>query len=498
MPGASRWATVEPYLDTTLYAHVFGEDRTRVQAYDLYDEVYWTSPDTFRLTMRDQEGDPIYVPAGRKVVETANRYLANGMEVVADAEFGTDAERRDATAFFIDFARRERLYSKFAANKRKGLIKGDWLWHVWADPERPEGMRVSIGALDPATYFPERNEAGDIVAVHLVEPTLDPEGKPLTRRLTYAKETGLGGPSGILVSDATYDPEEWGQPDTDMPLGRRVQTFRMEESLPPEITAIPVYHVPNVFDADDPWGSSEMRGIERLMSAINQAITDEDLALVLEGIGFYATTAGAPIDEATGEVKPWTIAVGRVVELPPGTDFKRVTGATSVTPYMEHLKYLHDRVDDATDTSDVSRVDVAVAESGIALTLRMAPLLARMAEKEIVVTDVTVNLLYDLRTWFMAYEGLRGLEAVRWVPRYGPKLPVNREEVFEQVLRMATGENPLISGTEARRLLAGIGDDFTDETTLVTQILQEQSDLASVRADAEAMRMGLEVGEPSV
>lgn len=486
-----HWATIAPLLNQINFSgFVTGDDRWRLGAYDLYDWIYWTREDSFKLLMRGQEGVPVLIPSGRSVVETAQRYAANDLAIIADPLFGTEAQRTAGMGVLTDFIRRERLYSKFSANKRNGLKRGDWLWHITADDTRPDGTRLSINALHPGTFFPEFDETdpSQMIAVHLVEAVAPFNGKPAVRKLTYAKTSGTGGPSTIALIDGIYAGDSWGQPGTDMKDGMPLQ-LDTSLVLPDSILSFPVYHIANGL-SDDDWGYSEMAGIERLMAAINQGITDEELALVLEGLGVYWTDSGSPVDEETGDDEPWTLGPGRVVEVPKGGTFGRVSGNGSIQPYMDHLRYLHDQIDEATGTSDVTRgrADVQVAESGIALSIRMAPLIARMTEKELIVTDVMTNMLFDLRGWFAAYEPTlaSAVDPIRWLPTYGSKIPTNRAEQFKNIIDMYTATPvPIISGVEARLQLSAIGFNFSaDDTEMLAQIIQEQSNFAAQMASA--------------
>lgn len=486
MVDLGHWATIRPFLrEALLPAYAQGEDRIRLGAYDIYEAIYWTAPEAYQITMRGQESQPIFVPSGRQIVDIAQQYMAPGLSVIEDPEFGSDGERADAKLFFSEFAKRERFYSKFSSAKLYGLMRGDWVWHVFADPAKPEGSRVSIYPIHPGTYFPEFLDDGiTIIAVNLVEPTLDAKGDPAVNVLRYEKATSDSGPSEIIVSDIQYKADAWGQPGTDMPL--EINVVNEEEFvLPDQITAIPVYHVQNLYDTTVPWGSSEMRGIERLMRGINQAITDEEVALTLEGIGVYVTDAGTPIDEDSGDETAWEIAPGRVIERPIGTTFERVQGIQSLEPYVQHLAYLHRQIDETAGANDITKgsFEVTVAESGIALALKMAPLLSRMTEKEISVTDVTTQMLYDLRNWFSVYEPL-DLEAIRWVPRYSEKLPVNKARSFDQVMSMYGAKPPIISGAEVRRMLTRIGYTFSDEGTLEAEIGEDMMKTAEAEASA--------------
>jgi hypothetical protein len=209
----------------------------------------------------------------------------------------------------------------------------------------------------------------------------------------------------------------------------------------------------------------------------------------LDGIGVYITDAGSPLDDE-GEEIPWTVAVGHILELPEGKMFQRVQGVGSIQPYIDHVRYLHDMIDSTTGANDITRgrADVAVAESGIALSLRMGPVLARMVEKELIITDRLRQMFFDLRNWFIAYEGLNGVEDIRWFPTYTDKLPVNKDKVFEQVMTMLGAKPPVISVMEARRILTKVGYVFSEEATLTGEIT---NDMRMV-ADVESVRLGLE------
>jgi hypothetical protein len=132
--------------------------------------------------------------------------------------------------------------------------------------------------------------------------------------------------------------------------------------------------------------------------------------------------------------------------------------------------------------------DVSVAESGIALAIRMNPLLAHIGEEELVITDVDTQMLFDLRRWFDAYEGLN-LENIRWATTYGDKLPINKNQVFANVITMLTSVPPLISTAEARRMLTGIGYTFSEERIINQELGADQQRTA----DAGAVRLSTEL-----
>lgn len=497
-----QYSTAKPLL-SALPAWINSEfDQKRIAAYQLYEEIYWTAPESFKLETRGQDAFPIYVPAGRIIVETMNRYLANAMTVTVDPEFGSDTEKALANQVMTDLVRRERFYSRFAANKRYGIIRGDWLWHLYADPLRPPGARISIFPIDPASYFPILNpdNLDEIIGAHIVDQFLGEgeqgleKGKAYIRRLTYRKATEAGGPSPITAEDAIYEVDAWGGPNMDEKIVKQISTVHQ---LPPPIDSLPIYHIQNFFEPGSPWGSSEMRGLERIMAAVNQTISDEDLTLAMDGLGVYATNAGQPIDPDTGEDAGWNLGPARVVEVPHESFFNRVSGTGSVTPYQDHLAYLHEQIDLATGGGQIARgrvTDVQVAESGVAMLIELAPIINLAVEKEQVVTDVMTNMLFDLAKWYVAYEGSAFnslMEVTRWVPAYGPKIPPNDQKQFDNIMAMVV--NKVIPMEVAWDMLRTLGYELPENTEMMGKLLSETQATATVEADAMATRINGEI-----
>lgn len=473
-------------------AWVSGDDKYRLGAYNLYEQIYWSKPEAFKLVQRGTESTPIYIPAAKQIVETLHRYLASNMTIIPDPALGSDLERGNALSIINVLFRREKFYSKFVSNKRFGIIRGDWMWHLFADDTKTQGSRMSIFALDPGSYFPVFNPENldEIIGCHLVEETVEAE-KPAVFRLTYRKTTGKSGPSPISTESAVFEAMAWGQPGTDMEE-KLMRVVKPVTNLPNPIDQLPVYHIPHFLEPGTLWGSSEMRGVERLLAAINQGISDEELTLALDGLGLYSTTAGQPID-AQGDPIGWDLGPSRVVEIPEGANFQRVSGVTSVSPYQEHLKYLHEQVDSSSSQPAIAKgiVDVSVAESGIALAIQLGPMLAHAEEKEQIVTDIMTNMLYDLRNWFTAYEGIN-LGDVVWIPTYGDKIPINHKQKFAEIIAMLTTPVPLVSTQWARMELTKLGYTFPDDTELIGQIVEEKMVVGSVEADPFGERTGQE------
>lgn len=486
-----QWSTVKPLLGALPAWIADEQEKQRIAAYALYEAMYWGNPGAFKLSWRGSEDKSIYVPSGRVIVETLNRYLAAKVDFVVDPLFGTPQAQLLATQVMTDLKRRERLLSRFNSNKRYGIIRGDWMFHIFADPLREPGAKISIFGVDPASVFPiwNPNNVDEVIGYHIAEMTLDSEGTQRIRRTTYRKQTGMGGPSPIDVTDELYPVDKWGGPGMDAE-DPSVEVITPPQTLPSPIDQLPIYHIQNFAEPGSIFGSSEMRGLERLMAAINQGISDEELTLALDGLGVYATDAGTPVNDE-GEEIGWNLGPGRVVELPEGKIMTRISGTASVAPVQEHLAYLHAVMEEAVGVNGAAKgkVDVTVAESGIALLLELAPLLAVVEEKEQIVTDVMTNMLFDLPKWFVAYEGGSFnslMNETRWIPAYGDKIPQNRAAEVTELMGLAAAQPQIVPMSYVRQRLRLLGfDDLPTEEEVQALILAEQ--------DAQGARVAAEV-----
>lgn len=499
-PGVfTPYSTISSYFGV-LPSWVAPEDQERIAAYQTYEEIYWNHPETFKLVLRGTENKPIYVPSGRIIVETANRFVGKGLRWVADPLLGTPGDQAAIMAAFNSLFRRETFGSKYNSNKRYGIMRGDWVFHITADDTKLAGSRISIHAVDPGSYFKlmetevwpndPRSSSTRVAKVHLVDQFVNAAGKDLIRRQTYEKLEPGG--TQIQTSTSVFEPDKW---------------FKAEEKgliaelppklLPPEITSIPVYLIKNFDEPGNPFGSSEMRGLERLMAGINQAVSDTDMALALEGLGLYTTESEGPVDDDGNEVD-WIIGPGRVVENV--RDFKRVNGVSSVKPSQDHVMLLDRFMKEASGTPDaaVGMIDVQIAESGVALALKMAPIISKAEEKDQIILDVLAQMSYDLSTmWFPSYEGTRFGDA-QLIPVLNPsdKLPKNRKAVLDEVINMMMTDPPILSSSTAREILQReIGVAFSSDE--LTRIVQERAlsadPLTGSSADSDGDRMDSEL-----
>lgn len=438
-------------------------DAQRINAYQIYEQIYWNVPETFKLVMRGQDNsDPIYIPTARTIVDTTNRYVATSPGFLIDSDLGSPEDQETARRMFRMLFRRERFWSKFQANKLYGIMRGDWCWHIIGNDAKPLGRRIKIEPIDPAAYFPvtHPNDPDQIIAVHIVEQVMDSEGKVSIKRQTYQRGAdpinNNGSDTTIYNSIGLFDIEAW-QEMADSP----VQVVKPLTPLPPDITAIPVYHIRNIETPGDPYGSSELRGFERIMAAINQAVSDEELALALEGLGMYATDGGPPRDES-GRITDWVLGPGRVVEHKPGSKFSRINGISSVDPIQDHLRFMINSLKEASAIPDAAtgKVDVQVAESGIALMMQLQPLLAKREVREDPIADVHSQMFYDLRSWFKAYEQFETPCIAQ--PVFGDPLPENKDAEIERILKIV--ELQLADAEWGRTELAKYGYEFPTDT----------------------------------
>lgn len=465
-------------------------DAERIQSYQIYEQIYWNVPETFVLQQRGSDADPIYIPTGRTIIDTTNRYVAKDFGFMIDPDVGTPAGQLVLKNALTALFRRERFWSMFAANKRFGLMRGDWLFHVLANPSKPEGRRIDIETIDPGAYFPvyHPDDPNKLIAVYIAEQFVDPkDNKTYIKRQTYFKGSDPlendGSDTSIWNEVALYDPKSW----EDITVNPKTVINELTQ-LPSQITSIPVYHIRNFETPGDPFGSSELRGFERIIAGINQSISDEELALALEGLGMYATDGGPPRDE-TGNVTEWIMGPGNVVEHAKGSRFERVTGVGSVAPILDHVRFLIEQLNESSGTPDVAsgKVDVAVAESGISLVLQMGPMISKVSEKEQVITDVMRQMYYDLAYGFLpAYEGITTDAYAE--PSYGDVLPNDKAAQVAEVLAMVAGG---LADTEwGRTEIAQIrGYDFG--TDMAARILSEQAERAAA-IDPFAARMAAE------
>lgn len=472
----------------------------RINSYLAYEQLYWNIHEDYKLITRGtEESAAIYVPRPMTIVETHHRYVGTGMDYLLDEETGTPASRELGTQMMEAFFRRERVISKYTGAKRFGIMKGDWVFHLMADPNKPQGSRLRFASVQPEAYFPQYldDDPERLWKVHLVE-RFTREGKNFVRRLTYERtlvDNGAGSQtpgSPILWSLTEFPEAKWFVNDY---LGEEGVIIVPPTELPPDTPSIPVYHIPNFDEPGNRFGSSSLRGFERVLGGINQAVSDEDLALALMGLGVYATESTAQPRDPQGNAVPWTIWPGKVLQ--GATGLRKVEGITSIEPNQHHIGFLLNEIGLASGASAAATgsVDVSVAESGVALAMHLAPMLAMASEKDNVIEDVLTQLFFDLKAWFRMYEQADFTD-VDIVPVFGDKLPVNKTQEIANIAAMMSTEPPLMSAQTARTYLKErCGIEFADNEGDLVLMEREAITIASA-ASTPASPAGLPAADP--
>lgn len=447
-----------PYESASLYFQqgkapayaVTDEDKQRIQSYELYERIYWTQPNTFKVMQRGTDSYPIYLPSARKIIEACNRFLA------VDFGYLIEGAEEPQTLLIDSLFKRERFLTKFATQKRYGLIRGDALWHIVGDDTQEEGRRISIYELDPSTYFPimDPNNAEKRVGCHLVDVITDPQdpngSKKVARVQTYRKQE-----DGSISSEIN-DFEVGAWDDRNLPAKdiKKIRSVKPLFTLPAPITTLPVYALPNIrIPGPKPFGFSEIMGIERVFAAVTQAVSDEELSLAMAGLGVFWTTAGPPKNEA-GQIVPWDIGPARMLEIAKDTEIGRLGGITSVQPMIDHMNFILDETQGGVGVPDIAagKVSVEIAESGISLQLQLSPLLAKNAEKEGVMIERYDEMFYDLmHGWLPAYEGTDAATEAALLAVAGDPTPRNRKAEIDELFAAVAAK--VISVKEAREIL---------------------------------------------
>lgn len=484
-PGVwTQYSTIEPLLGT-LPGWVPALDKQRVASYLKYDQIYWSAEEGFQEILRGDNENPIFLPTARTLTNTLDRYTAPKFSYRVE---GTGTPVQVAQLAFETLFKREKFTSLFNGFKLEGGKLGDALLHMVADKSKPLGRRLSLYKVDPASYFPvyDVEDPYRIVKVHLAEQVVE-GGDTLVSRLTYEKVTAEDGSSIILRSHGLFETEKWWE------LTKPKVVVLPEEQLDSLIQSIPVYHYKNG-DPTQPFGSSDMRGLESVFLGVSQSISDEDLTLAMEGLGMYATDGPGPVD-AQGNETEYVTGPARVLTNAPG--LRRVTGAGSVTPYGDHIDRLEQSAYGSVGASDVALGKDTSAEAGIALQIRLGPIMATTGKKDDELVELFTQFFYDLQFWLQVYEelpmiGPEGVPLATVVPTIGQKMPVNLTEVIAQVVALRNCVPPVISLRTSHTLLRAAGMDLPDdeldvlatEATAVLDPLLEPDPALDVATDA--------------
>lgn len=490
MTEQNQWSTTKPYVGTEISAMTWipSEERARLAAYFQYDDMYWNDPRQFALRVLEGE-EPVYIPNARQVVNITAHYLLKGLQITCTV---------DSTKKVLnDFLKREAFYSRFNEAKVTGVARGDWVFHLTANPAKPGGTRLSLNAVEPMDVFPiwDEDNPGKMIGCHLAVAYLppvetDPEQKTRLRRLTYREEL-VNGQKRISREEGIYvlDNTAW-LTGAETGKVKKISTIIPLGLLDSRITTIPVYWFKNQHWGGDDYGSSELRGMERLTEVISQASTDVAGALSLEGLGVYATDGGRPVaDNGQGELveTDWDVAPGKVMEVPSGAYFRRVDGVGSITPAIDNIEYLEKKIYRALGLSDVAlgEVDAMVAQSGIALAIKFLPTLARIESRDQAGLDRLTQLFFDWKTWHEVFE--QQPLAGDIVPTIGDKLPMDRTARLNELNNMR--DRKIITAQYYRDEMEKLGYEFPDDIEDQLKAESEQAFQDQIRNMMAAAQM---------
>jgi len=429
------------------------DDRKRLMSYELYEDMYHNRPEHIRISVRGEEDDDdsieIYLPSAKKNVEAVKRFLAKNYQVIPDPNTQPSDNAIEVGLSLENLFKRERFKSKFNNFVRYGLIKGDALFHIQGDDTKRPGKRLSILELKPEHYFPiEHPVTGNMLGCYIVDIIKNPRNSPATwahrsdmvvRRQTYLKvySEDPEDPVRIMSDLALYELGAWDErvlPKKDI---HKIEQIRDPFILPDGINQLPVYHWKNNAPTGSTFGMSQLAGSETIVNAINQSISDEDLTLIMQGLGVYWTDAAPPMDNNGDEVE-WEISPRSVVQVASGGQFGRVSGISSIQPFGDHINKLEEAMQQAIGVPDlaVGIVDATIAESGIALALKFGPLISQNAEKELDLIDISDQLIYDLVSgWLPAYEGIDS-EGVVFVSKFDDPMPRNKSKELADLMQI--------------------------------------------------------------
>jgi len=474
-------------------------DAARVQSYFLYERMYWNHPETFKIKQRGANTNSIYLPSAKGIVEARNRFLGRDFDILISPNRGTPDQQITTNAAFQKLFRRELFWTKYAAQKRFGLIWGDTIWHITADPAKPEGSRISLHDVHPSRYFPisAANDDSRVIGCHIIDVVKDPRDakKTVHRRQTYRRmnpDDPLADTAGQISTElALFEFGKWDDRDPENEV-KKIQQLTPPTPLDPRITSIPVYHIRNTWDSGTQFGSSSIRGIETVLNAANQAVSDEDLALAFNGLGMYWTDAPPPRD-AAGNPTAWPMGPAKMAEVPAGKQVGRLGGIDNLDSSLNHIRFVLESAQQGAGVPDIAagKVDVTVAESGIALAMQLAPLIAANEELEGAMLGVYDHMLYDLANmWFPVYEAMTETMECEVTSVVDDPMPVDKDKEIERITALKAAG--LISAEEARAMVAKLGIKL--DSGGMDQIINEEQRKAA-NADPFANRFQSELDQ---
>jgi hypothetical protein len=490
-------------------------DKLRLKVYDLYEDIYINSTFQLSLVLRGDDQTPLLIPTGKKIIETVNRFLGVHVDYLVEGQ-GDEGSQSDLDDWFKDWFKREAFPAKFESTKRWGLTRGDAILYLYADATKDPGERVSICEIDPRQVFEIEDIQGYVVGYHMIDLVRDwrepDQVKHIVRRRTFRKSIDEYGKviklSPVTMELGFFELNEWDDRDDDNVVTEvtdRAKDYGAHDPITLGndlggtevfITEFPIYVWNNNPMQNTHWGTSQLAGLETLMYAVNQSMTDEDCTIVFQGLGMYVTTAGAPIDPKTGQYCDWNIGPMQIIEIGQDQKFDRVSGVGSLQPFQDHINMVNDKgISESAGIPEVAigRVDVQSAESGISLKLQFMPLLAQNGEKELGLVNLIDQLFHNLVTqWLPAFEwelfgNWEAMQEMSVVCLFDDPMPTDRKSTIDELVLLKTNNFILMKmviqklrsiGYQYPSVDDATGQPLTDDD-LVQMLLDEAGQFAS-------------------
>jgi hypothetical protein len=440
--------------------------------------MYWSEDLSYTLRVLVTE-QPIYSPNPRIVVDTISHYLMKGLTVKVEDPDKNKQENGDLE----DFLDREMFYPRFHTAKHGGCIHGDFCLHMTADPNKPAGKRISLTSVHPGKVIRkfEDDDGDKITEAWIIEQYSDPDNKDLSlvKRLHYWYVEGY-------IITKTDDPDEPVPPDLELAQDGEMryvwseeeilvnnnnlwgdeeevyQVLLAPEQLPDEINHIPVFWFKNIAMDGQPFGSSDLRGLERIFRGVSQQVTDLNVAMALDGLGQYVTDAPPPVN-SDGSDSTWTVEPGQIQQVPNGNFFKRVEGVGSVKPMLDTIAYAENQINQAAGISAVSMGDVppAVASNPMALAVNFMPTLSKVQERDHFGVAKLRHVFWMWTQFREAYENKVWPAKLKILVQIGEKLPQDRTARVNELNNML--DRDIISKQYYRQEMTLLGYEFPDD-----------------------------------
>lgn len=489
--GSLPWETFQ-FAQSTSKNWLPKTDSARNAAYEGYSAFYWNEDGAYSLRVIVTE-QPVFIPIGRILVDTMAHYLLKGLCVDVEDQEKNKTEQTDLE----DFLDRQQFLPKFHVAKHDGCMRGDYVFHMTADDNKPAGQRISLTSVYAGKVVRKfDDDDGELMTdAWIAEPYTDPndESRELIRRLHYwysdSDNDADDKPHALLDDADEVPPPDSTEAREGLSSTRRVMreleilevddklwtadetVVRREltaEQLPDPIDCIPIYWFKNIPTDGQPFGSSEIRGFERGIRGISQEATDLGVGLALDGLGTFVTDAARPRN-ADGAETNWIIEPGMILEIQNGTYFKRVDGITSISPALDWMKYSEGKIGEAAGLSAVALgdIDAQTASNPMALAIKFLPTLAKLEEREAIALGNLRNMFWDWTKWREAYEDKSWPKGVKLRITVGEKLPQDRTARVNELNNML--DRDIISKAYYRQEMGKLGYEFPDD-------IQEQVD----------------------